>query len=434
MTALMIAVRVSLLPGVTVCLCCIGLAACSAEQECQDDTDIQIEQPSSQTGQLGALNPGDKDLDRLRVLGYLDLSEEPPQIPGEGTVLWEQEKAQPGYTLIVYAGACACDLIKLDGTVVQSWQDRECHRWEQAHLLSDGDLLVVGTDQPVSKQMEGRFLLRLRWDGSVRWRRRLSVHHDIEETPDGLWLSLMMQPRRVDEIDPDIDIWDDILTLLDQDGRVVETLSLYDILNSSKLRFPIQMAGHSEKDGDTWIDLFHCNAAEWMRYEQLFDRHPLYGPDNILITSRHQDAVMVINWRTRQLVWYWGPGELSGPHSATVLPEGNLLIFDNGLTRRWSRVIEVDPLSGTIVRKYTTPKKTDFFSRVMGSCQKLANGNVLIGNSAAGQGLELTLEGKPAWVFLGTRKTKNGFREKIPRIRRMADANVAAILAHVGFH
>jgi hypothetical protein len=429
----MIFLRGGLLPGVIVCLCCIGLGGCGADPGHQDGTEGSIEQPSSHTGEPGAQDRGDEDLDRLRALGYLDSSEEPEQIPGEGTVLWEREKAQPGYTLVVYAGACACDLIKLDGTVVQSWGDGECRRWEQAQLLPDGDLLVVGThstkDQPVFEQMEGRFLLRLGWDGSVRWRRRLNVHHDIEETPDGRWLSLMMERRRIEEIDPNVEVWDDVLTLLDQDGRVVETLSLYDVLASSELRFPIQMAGRTEKNGEAWIDLFHCNAAEWMRHEQLVDRHPLYGRDNILITSRHQDAVMVINWRTRQLVWYWGPGELSGPHAATVLPNGNFLIFDNGLTRRWSRVIEVDPLSGTIVRKYTTPKKTDFFSRVMGSCQKLANGNVLIGNSAAGQGLELTVEGQPAWVFLGTRRTEKGFRVKIPRIRRIADADVAAILA-----
>lgn len=377
----------------------------------------------------------EEELEQLRALGYLDYSEEPKQAPGEGVVLWDQETAQPGYTLVVYAGACACDLIAMGGEVVQSWSDSPCRRWEQAQLLPDGDLLVVGTrsskEQLVNEQMEGRYLLRLSWDGEIRWRRFLKVHHDIEITPQGSWLALMVEQRLVKEIDPEIEIWDDILTLLDDDGKVLDTLSIYDVVASSTLRLPIQIAGRTKKHGEQWIDLFHCNAAEWMRYDHLVKRHALYGPDNVLVTSRHQDAVMVINWRTRELVWFWGPGELSGPHAATVQPDGNILIFDNGLTRRWSRVIEVEPLSGTIVRKYTTPKKEDFFSRVMGSCQRLANGNVLIGNSTAGQGLELTADGQPAWVYMGTRRTENDFRVKIPRIRRIPGGEIEAILALV---
>jgi len=373
------------------------------------------------------------DLERLRALGYLDYTEEPEQMPGEGTMLWNKDETEIGYTLVVYAGACASDLITLDGKVIQTWSDHPCRRWEQAKLLPDGDLLVVGThsskEQPIIEQMEGRYLLRLSWDGEIRWRKRLKVHHDIEVTPQGSLLTLMMDRRVIEDIDPEVEVWDDILTLLDLNGTVLQTLSLYDVLASSTLQFPIEIAGLTEKDDEKYIDLFHCNGAEWMRHEHLVKRHPLYGRNNILITSRHQNAVMVINWETRELIWYWGQGELSGPHAATMQPDGNILIFDNGLKRRWSRVIEVDPLSGTIVREYTTPKKESFFSRVMGSCQRLGNGNVLIANSAAGQGLELTKEGQPAWAFLGTRRTASGHRVKIPRIQRIPTGKIEAILA-----
>ena len=424
-----------LLRTIAVAVCCVGVGGCAPEEGIEGSGSEENVSASLPTVAPVPLDPGDQELEQLRALGYLDYSEEPKQEPGEGVVLWDQETAQPGYTLIVYAGACACDLIAMDGEVVQSWSDSPCRRWEQAQLLPDGDLLVVGTrsskEQKINEQMGGRYLLRLSWNGDVRWRRFLKVHHDIEMTPQGSWLALMVEPRLVKEIDPEVEIWDDILTLLDGEGKVLETLSIYDVVASSTLRLPIQIAGRTKKHGEQWIDLFHCNAAEWMRYDHLFERHPLYGPDNVLVTSRHQDAVMVINWRTHELVWFWGPGELSGPHAATVQPDGNILIFDNGLTRRWSRVIEVEPLSGTIVRKYTTPKKEDFFSRVMGSCQRLDNGNVLIGNSTAGQGLELTADGQPAWVYMGTRRTENDFRVKIPRIRRIPESEIEAILARV---
>lgn len=373
------------------------------------------------------------DLDKLRALGYLDYSDAPTQTPGEGTIRWDREAAYPGYTLVVYSGACSCDLITLDGAVVKTWSDKPCRRWEQARLLPGGDLLVVGTrsnsEDRVSQQMAGRFLLRLSWDGEVVWRRQLAVHHDVEVTPDGKLLTLLFERRVIDEIDPEVEVWDDVLALLSLEGEVLEKISLYDVLASSKRRFPLQIAGRSEKNGERWIDLFHCNSAEWMKHPDLAGRHPVYELTNVLITSRHQDAVMVINWRTRELVWHWGRGELSGPHAGTVQDDGKLLIFDNGLDRAWSRVVEVDPVAAIITRSFTTPRKEDFRSRVMGSNQRLPNGNVLITNSVGGQGIELTSDGQPAWVYLGTRYNDDGYRIKIARMRRIPTQELGLILA-----
>ena len=128
---------------------------------------------------------------------------------------------------------------------------------------------------------------------------------------------------------------------------------------------------------------------------------------------------MAVHWPSRELLWYWGPGELSGPHSASLQEDGRLLVFDNGLSRRWSRVVEVEPAQGEIVRVYKTTRKSDFYSRVMGDAQRLANGNVLIANSTGGQLLELTATGAPVWVFMGIRRTEQGHRVKIPRARRL---------------
>ena len=34
--------------------------------------------------------------------------------------------------------------------------------------------------------------------------------------------------------------------------------------------------------------------------------------------SRHQDTIAVVDWNSRQLVWTWGPGIISGPHDPTL--------------------------------------------------------------------------------------------------------------------
>ncbi len=156
-----------------------------------------------------AASAASEDLERLRALGYLDYSEEAPSAAGGGVVSLDRERVQPGYTLVVYAGACACDLITITGEVVRSWSDQPCRRWEQARLLGDGSLLVVASDsdqdEPVNQQMEGRSLLKLGWDGSVLWRRRLNVHHDVQVLPDGRLLTLLMERRLIPGIDPSVE-------------------------------------------------------------------------------------------------------------------------------------------------------------------------------------------------------------------------------------
>jgi hypothetical protein len=144
-----------------------------------------------------------------------------------------------------------------------------------------------------------------------------------------------------------------------------------------------------------------------------------FGPNTVIVTSRHQDDLLVIDWPTRKLLWHWGRGVLSGPHDATVLPTGRVLVFDNGLIRGQSRVLELDPHAPTALRQFA-PSGSGFFDRVLGSCQRLPNGNTLIVHSEGGSAIELAADGTPVWTYEGTLATPDGHRVKISRLRRIA--------------
>jgi hypothetical protein len=128
--------------------------------------------------------------------------------------------------------------------------------------------------------------------------------------------------------------------------------------------------------------------------------------------------VAVIDWETRKLVWAWGRGELSGPHDATVLPSGNIMIFDNGLGRDWSRVVEVDPRSGKIVWEYGGPGEGSFYTRTRGANQRLGNGNTLIVESAKARAFEITPEGEIVWEFINFNLSEEREPSMIVRMRR----------------
>jgi hypothetical protein len=57
-----------------------------------------------------------------------------------------------------------------------------------------------------------------------------------------------------------------------------------------------------------------------------------------------------------------------------MLSNGNILVFDNGLTRGWSRVLDLNPFSPKALVQYAPSGAARFFDRVMGSCQRLPNG------------------------------------------------------------
>jgi hypothetical protein len=87
------------------------------------------------------------------------------------------------------------------------------------------------------------------------------------------------------------------------------------------------------------------------------------------------------------------------------LPNGNLLIFDNGPHRRdhpapYSRVIEVDRRTRAIVWEYHDQSLFDFFSPYISGAQRLPNGNTLICEGCDGRIFEVTPDGLVVWEYV----------------------------------
>jgi outer membrane protein assembly factor BamB len=155
-----------------------------------------------------------------------------------------------------------------------------------------------------------------------------------------------------------------------------------------------------------------------MHQKHLEAKHPIYASGNVLVSIRHQDVIAVVNWDEKRLVWMWGRGQISGPHDASVLENGHIMVYDNGLGRGWSRVVELDPVSEEIVWEYQAPNPEDFFSRSRGSNQRFPNGNTLIANSDNGQLMEVTSDGDIVWEFLNPHLNQEGHRATIVKTKR----------------
>lgn len=381
------------------------------------------------TSPASGVLPAD-EVARLKALGYVDVAEDADG--GSGVVRIDRARMQDGYSLFTNAFTCSAQIVDPDGRVVHEWSRKPCFRWDNTTLLPDGDLLVVGRDRPDEKRKGGRasrweqgqHLARLAWDGTVRWEKRLHAHHDAEPTPDGRISVLVGEDRRIPEVDPTDDVVTDKLAILSPAGEVVEEAGLYDMLRDA----PGFVVQQRPRKGEANSDLLHANAIDWMRRPALAARDPLYSIGNVLVCMRHQDAIAIVDWRTKKVVWHWGQGEISGPHDAQVLPNGNILLFDNGVSRKWSRVLELDPVSRRIAWEWHAPERGTFFSLTRGSNQRLANGNTLVADSDSGRAFELAPDGTIAWEFLNP-ALHEGKRVAIVRMRRLPRAIVDRLLA-----
>ena len=220
--------------------------------------------------------------------------------------------------------------------------------------------------------------------------------------------------------------------LLSSEGEPLGELSLLDLFRNAPDVLPLQRVEPARFEGSLEIDLFHANAIEWLDRPAGGAADAVDRAGTILLTMRNQDAIAVIDWAQKRALWAWGRGELRGPHDATRLSDGRLLVFDNGLGRGWSRVVEVDPGSGRIVWEYRAPQPESFHTPSRGAAQRLANGNTLVTESDGGRAFEVTRDGDIVWEFVDPHLTPKREPEVIVRMRRLEGLDASALEERVG--
>ncbi len=358
------------------------MLAGSAALSCREDRPAEPPAPA-----------GTQLSEQLRSLGYIDFTRVVERDAGKSGVTWHDlERSHPGYNLYNTRTDNRARLVSMDGDIVHEWYNPDLEgTWHHIEMTPTGDLLVL---------VKGGYAARLLWDSSVSWKALMNAHHDVSISEDG---SLFVLDREIASISlgpVGVPIVNDAIALLSAGGDVLQRTFLYDLLKdrlSRRRLVGILLSRWFKRDEGNLerYDVFHTNTIE------LVDRDlggfPTRG--GFLICVRELDLVAILDPNVEEIVWSWGPGELDRPHQPSLTRRGHVLIFDNGFSRGFSRVVEVNPATGEIVWEYGAEPVDPFFSAWRGGAQELANGNVLITESDAGRAFEVTRDGEIVWEF-----------------------------------
>jgi uncharacterized protein (UPF0248 family) len=344
-----------------------------------------------------------RELDLLREIGYVDFDPNAPANPGsDGVVIHDPARVSPGYNLYASRNSPHASLMNLDGEIVHTWEfpDSLEGLWDHVVMLDNGELLVI---------VKFAEVLRLDWDSNLIWRVPLEAHHDIAPTSDG---SLYVLSRHLEK-HRNLEVQFPILVHLSEDGRLIETWRGIDHLEELQgwldssffldtLLTELEESGKTQEyleDHQNRYDYFHTNTITILPPTPLGHRDPRFRAGNIMLCFRNVNQVLILDAQSKRVVWTWGARRLEHPHHPTLLDNGHILIFDNGTQRRYSRVVEIEPVSGKIVWQYTADPPQEFFTEQKGSSQRLPNGNTLICQGDYGRVFEVTPDGEIVWEW-----------------------------------
>lgn len=364
----------------------------------------------------------------LQSLPYLSYVVEEKAADKDGVVTYYQSLCNPGMNIYSSRGLRGAYLMDMSGNRSHIWLPKDSHSdWMYVTMDNEGDLLV---------SIEDITLMRLDWDSQIQWETHFRSHHDIAIAENNDIYTLARKDELVFISGFLVPILNDYLVVLSPDGTTQKEVSLFNIL---KQEIPVdrilemyagmivpqtlwgiikeKIGGRFIFNDDTGFDILHNNTLT------IIDRNMngLCKKGDILVAVRQLDLIGIVDIDQEQLLWSWGPGNLEKPHHPTLLENGNILIFDNGPKRGYSRLIELDPFTKEMIWQYEASPPTSFFSGVMGAAQRLPNGNTLITESSKGRVFEITKDGEIVWEFYNPDRHEDGKRATIYRMMRITD-------------
>jgi hypothetical protein len=345
---------------------------------------------------LGQLSEEErKKLSDLMALPYVQGTVKAPGV--SNVTRYNQDLAHNGVNVYTSGHAPEAIVMDMDGKMLHRWRYEiskvwpdvpyTIHStfWRRTWAYPSGELLAI---------FEGIGMIKLdRWSRLV-WSYKGGCHHEAFVTDDGSIYMLVREAQMIESLDPDKPVIPDAVAVLSPDGRLLKQVSLVECIDNSAYKGLLTPETRKR-------DILHANSIEVFD-GSLAHLSPLFARGNVLTSFLKLDAIAIVDLEGEEVLWAMPtpPQRLwIKQHDPRLLPNGNILVFDNQGQRGKSRVVEFDTRKGRIAWQYAGTTDDQLYSKTCGTSRRLPNGNILITESDNGRALEITRAGQVVWEF-----------------------------------
>ena len=320
----------------------------------------------------------------------------------KGLVFCDSRTAFHGLTLYTPVEGSSALMIDLLGGPIHRWK-LPLNPADTARLLPNGNLLYAGKSRDAAlPDLEGSagLVQELNPTGDIVWEyKNPYLHHAPFRMKNGntlvmKWIEVPQSTASKVKggeagTEREGSMWGDVIQEIGRDGRVIWEWTAHEHMK------PEEFHRCALCPRDTWTHGNSCNELP---------------NGDILASFAKINTVTIIGKKSGKILWHWGTGgELAHQHAPSWLPNGNILIYDNGyhpqgLALNFSRVVEVDWKKGEMVWSYEGPEggmlKMLFFSSMLSNCQRLPNGNTLVCEGMTGRIFEVSSFQTLVWEYV----------------------------------
>lgn len=339
----------------------------------------------------------------------------PARTEKTGVTINDATKTQKGLTLYSSGDGPHAVLVDMDGNIVHEWrmpfseihdetspipnpQKDDFMHWHTAKMAPDGGLIVQYTaagDTPY-----GYGMAKIDRDSKPVWKYLGTAHHDFSIAPDGRIYALTQEFRfntyanRKQLTPPRLD---DFAVILSPEGKEIKRVSILDALINSSFANMVDFTPYFSNE-----DVLHTNTIQLIT-EETAQNFAKGKAGDVVLSFRDLGIIAVLDMDAEKVVWATR-GPWLGQHDPDVLPNGDILLFDNqgqlaDPQAGQSRILQINPETNGITWEYKGTAEQKFDSNIRADQQRLANGNTLITESSGGRLLEVTPEGEIVWEY-----------------------------------
>lgn len=368
----------------------------------------------------------------LNTIPYLATVTGEDKDAATGVTFHDYAKAYKGINIWFAIGTNKVHLMDMEGRYVHTWS------FGDNDSLA-GDVLLCENGDILGTTVFGK-LQRLDFESNIKWANcEFGYHHEIGLFENGDIYSFGKKASVIFIAGLPLPIREENIVIMSKNGKVKETTSLLDVLKDSfTIRTVARTYWYLLKPGSIKQILRHQLSVIRGKIVEGFIVSPKFLFDNLhpntitpldrdikgfcnkgdlLICIRNLDMIAVLDPKSRTLKWEWNVGHGTRPHHATLLENNNILLFENDPLRKYSRVIEINPVTKELVWEYKATPPETFFSKVRGGAQRLPNGNTLITESSKGHAFEVTPQGNYVWGYYSSKPGQGN--EERPMLYRM---------------